>query len=110
MRKLLRFLPFHFLFFLILGIYTQLLFEIWRYDFNVFLIIHVLFLLLLWLVQHKKLRTFLTFVYFLFVGISTGANVAAALKIAERDSKFSKIVTVSPSNAERYLSTELFKS
>lgn len=71
MRKLLRFLPFHFLFFLILGIYTQLLFEIWRYDFNVFLIIHVLFLLLLWLVQHKKLRTFLTFVYFFFVGIST---------------------------------------
>jgi len=46
----------------------------------------------------------------LFVGISTGANVAAALKIAERDSTFSKIVTVSPSNAERYLSTELFKS
>ena len=44
----------------------------------------------------------------LFVGISTGANVAAALKIAERDSSCKNIVTVSPSNAERYLSTELF--
>lgn len=45
--------------------------------------------------------------YGLFVGISTGANVAAALKIAE-DVENSAIVTVSPSNAERYLSTELF--
>ncbi len=44
----------------------------------------------------------------LFVGISTGANVVAALKIAEKDNSFKNIVTVSPSNAERYLSTELF--
>lgn len=44
----------------------------------------------------------------LFVGISTGANVAAALKIAERSDTLKHIVTVSPSNAERYLSTELF--
>lgn len=44
----------------------------------------------------------------LFVGISTGANVAAALKIAENTNAKTKILTVSPSNAERYLSTELF--
>ena len=45
--------------------------------------------------------------YGLFVGISTGANVAAALKIAKH-SRNKTIVTISPSNAERYLSTELF--
>lgn len=44
----------------------------------------------------------------LFVGISTGANVAAALKLATKVNKGDKILTVSPSNAERYLSTDLF--
>ena len=43
-----------------------------------------------------------------FVGISTGANVYAALELAEKVGKNKKILTVSPSNAERYLSTELF--
>lgn len=45
----------------------------------------------------------------LFVGISTGANVSAALKLAEKVGPNKKILTVSPSNAERYLSTELFE-
>ena len=45
----------------------------------------------------------------LFVGISTGANVAASLKIANSLSKKHTILTFSPSNAERYLSTDLFK-
>ncbi len=45
----------------------------------------------------------------LFVGISTGANVVAALKLAEKVDKNKTILTVSPSNAERYLSTELFQ-
>lgn len=45
--------------------------------------------------------------YGLFVGISSGANMAAALKISKTVSN-KKIVTISPSNAERYLSTELF--
>ncbi len=46
--------------------------------------------------------------YGLFVGISTGANVCAAIKIAKRVAPNEKILTISPSNAERYLSTELF--
>jgi len=45
----------------------------------------------------------------LFVGISTGANIAAALKIAEKVDSNKKILTISPSNAERYLSTQLFE-
>lgn len=42
-------------------------------------------------------------------GISTGANVAAALSIAARPGMAGKtIVTFAPSSADRYLSTELF--
>lgn len=45
----------------------------------------------------------------LFVGISTGANVYAALQVARKVGPGNTVVTVSPSNAERYLSTELFQ-
>ena len=42
-------------------------------------------------------------------GISTGANVAAALTIAARDDMAGKmIVTFAPSAADRYISTDLF--
>jgi cysteine synthase A len=45
----------------------------------------------------------------LFVGISSGANVAAIYKLAkEVDIKGKKIVTILPDSASRYLSTELF--
>jgi cysteine synthase A len=44
-----------------------------------------------------------------FAGISTGANVCAAYKVAQRLGKGKKVLTVSPSNGERYLSTELFE-
>lgn len=43
----------------------------------------------------------------LFVGISSGANVFASLKIAKK-LKNKKIVTILPDSADRYYSTELF--
>jgi cysteine synthase B len=45
----------------------------------------------------------------IFVGMSSGAAVAAALKVAEKMSK-GTIVTILPDRGERYLSTTLFRS
>ena len=42
-------------------------------------------------------------------GISTGANLAAALEVAQRDDMSGKtVVTFAPSSAERYFTSELF--
>ena len=45
----------------------------------------------------------------LLVGISSGANVCAAKKIAKKSQKGSVIVTILCDTGERYLSTELFE-
>ncbi|MFP4370717.1 MAG: cysteine synthase A [Halanaerobium sp.] len=44
----------------------------------------------------------------IFAGISTGAAVAAALKLAEEVGKDKKIVVIAPDTGERYLSTGVF--
>ena len=45
----------------------------------------------------------------LMCGISSGTNVAAALKLAERLGDGKTVVTVLPDTAERYFSTPLFE-
>ncbi|KYK32910.1 MAG: hypothetical protein AYK22_06910 [Thermoplasmatales archaeon SG8-52-3] len=45
--------------------------------------------------------------YGLLVGISSGANMLAALKVAK---KYNRVVTVLPDRGERYLSMNLFKN
>ena len=42
-------------------------------------------------------------------GISSGTNVAAALKLAKKLGKGKRVVTVLPDTAERYFSTPLFE-
>lgn len=45
----------------------------------------------------------------LMVGISSGTNVAAALKLAKKLGKGKTVVTILPDTAERYFSTPLFE-
>lgn len=45
----------------------------------------------------------------LFVGISSGANVYASLKVAKSLGKGKVVVTVLPDSADRYYTTDLFK-
>jgi cysteine synthase A len=44
----------------------------------------------------------------ILVGISTGANIAAAIKIAKRLGKGKKVVTVSPDGGEKYISMGIY--
>jgi cysteine synthase len=44
----------------------------------------------------------------IFVGVSSGANISAAVKIAKKIGKGKKVVTVAPDGGEKYLSTGLF--
>ena len=46
----------------------------------------------------------------LMCGISSGTNVAAALKLAKKLGKGKTVVTVLPDTAERYFSTPLFEN
>jgi len=45
----------------------------------------------------------------ILVGISTGANIAAAIKIAKKIGKGRKIVTVSPDGGEKYISMGIYE-
>ena len=45
----------------------------------------------------------------LLLGISSGANIAAAIKVAKKLGEGKKVLTVSPDGGEKYLSTDLYK-
>lgn len=45
----------------------------------------------------------------IFAGISTGANVAAALRVAERLGRGKSVVTIAADSGLRYLSTDVFR-
>jgi len=45
----------------------------------------------------------------ILVGISTGANIAAAIKIAKKIGKGRKVVTVSPDGGEKYISMGIYE-
>lgn len=44
----------------------------------------------------------------ILIGISSGANIAAARKLAEKYGNDKKIVTISPDGGEKYLSTKIY--
>ncbi|MCW6111542.1 cysteine synthase A [Clostridium sporogenes] len=44
----------------------------------------------------------------ILVGISSGANIAAAIKIAKKLGKGKKVVTIAPDGGEKYISTGLY--
>ena len=45
----------------------------------------------------------------ILAGISSGANMYAAIQIAQRSQKDTLIVVILPDTGERYISTELFR-
>jgi len=45
----------------------------------------------------------------LFLGISSGANITAAIKVARELGAGKKVLTISPDGGEKYLSTDLYK-
>ena len=45
----------------------------------------------------------------LLLGISSGANIAAAIRVARELGEGKKVLTVSPDGGEKYLSTDLYK-
>lgn len=45
----------------------------------------------------------------LFLGISSGANIAAAYKVAKKLGKGKKVLTISPDGGEKYLSTDVYR-
>ncbi|SDS31276.1 competence protein ComEC [Polaribacter sp. KT25b] len=70
MKRLLNYLPFHFVGLLILGIYLQFYHQIWQFGFlKLFasILVTSLFLLIL---KNKKIVTVVSFILFFFIGVS----------------------------------------
>ena len=70
MKRLLNYLPLHFVVLLILGISTQFFCEFWQFGFLKLIGLLALISFFLLFVKYKKILTFLSFVLFFFVGVS----------------------------------------
>jgi len=70
MKKLLNYLPFHFVGLLISGIYFQFSHQFWQFGFLKLVAIIAVISLFLWGVSNKKIITLLSFVLFFFIGVS----------------------------------------
>lgn len=69
MKKLLEYLPFHFLLCLILGIFVQFQFEIWALQERIFYVVFASLVVLLFLFRQNKTFTFFTQAFFFFLGV-----------------------------------------
>jgi competence protein ComEC len=70
MKRLLNYLPFHFVVLLFLGIYTQFYHQFWKFGFlNLLLLIAIISVFLV-LLKSKKIITFLSFILLYLIGIS----------------------------------------
>ena len=73
MKKLLTYLPFHFLVCIIIGIILQFYINIWKYNFTFLITSSVLFLLSLYLLKRNNYRksfSIITLLFFILIGIS----------------------------------------
>ncbi|PQB09006.1 competence protein [Polaribacter filamentus] len=70
MKRLLNYLPLHFVGFLILGIYTQFFHQFWQFGFLKLFFLIASISLFLRIVRHKKIVTLLSFILFFFIGVS----------------------------------------
>ena len=70
MKRLLNYLPFHFVVLLILGIYAQFYYQFWGFGFLKMLISIVVISLFVVLFKHKKISTCFSFILFFLIGIS----------------------------------------
>ena len=70
MKRLLKYLPFHFVVLLFLGITLQFYYRFWEFGFLKLLISIVIISLVLVMIHHKKIITILSFLLFFLIGIS----------------------------------------
>ena len=71
MKRLLNFLPFHFVVLLFLGIYSQFYYQFWNFGFLKTLFLIAIISIFLLILNHKKISTFLSFILFYLIGVSS---------------------------------------
>lgn len=71
MKKVLNYLPLHFVVFVIVGILIQFYLKVWCFGFLNLLFLAISILVLLILLKNKVVRTFLSFFLFFFIGVSS---------------------------------------